>query len=475
MKPFVRLWLGAAVLLAFAGMAAADFPKPASTQVQHLHHALKLEQHTYSQPRPLRVWVATLDLTCPNVELVLTGPAQVEPPHHVRTETTYEFAKREGTLLAVNACIFGPNEGRSGMPATIEGLLLSRGRLVAPPKPGMPMLLFDARNQPHRLPGDATAEQIARFHHGLAGFQYVLEDGVNRFDQQPATPLHPRTALGLAPDRKTLFVLVVDGRQPGFSEGVSERELAELGRSIGCGDVLNLDGGGSTTLVTFDSARREQRVANQPVGLKLPGTLRPVGGSLGVRVWTGQNGVTAGQLCQIMPNLKAERALELLAPLNLAMREFTIDTPLRRAAFLAQLAHESGELRWFEELASGEAYENRKDLGNTQPGDGKRYKGRGPLQLTGRANYRDAGRALGIDLELKPELAADPAVGFRVAGWFWCHKQLNRFADVRDLEAITHRVNGGLRGLEQRRQYYQRALETLVRVSPEPAAADPAQ
>jgi predicted chitinase len=143
------------------------------------------------------------------------------------------------------------------------------------------------------------------------------------------------------------------------------------------------------------------------------------------------------------------------------MQKYEITTPLRRAAFLAQLAHESGELRWMEEIASGEAYEGRKDLGNTERGDGKRYKGRGPIQLTGRHNYRTAGAALGLDLEGKPELAARPDVGCLVAGWFWDTRELNALADARDFVTITRRVNGGLRGQEQRERYYRRALEVL--------------
>ena len=83
--------------------------------------------------------------------------------------------------------------------------------------------------------------------------------------------------------------------------------------------------------------------------------------------------------------MNPKQVLEILAEQGV-MEKYQITTPLRRAAFLAQLAHESGELKYMEEIASGEAYEGRKELGNTAPGDGKRYKGRGPIQLTGRFN-----------------------------------------------------------------------------------------
>jgi putative chitinase len=172
-------------------------------------------------------------------------------------------------------------------------------------------------------------------------------------------------------------------------------------------------------------------------------------------------GVSMTQLCAIMPRLKQDKAALYLPYLNAAMSEAEINTPPRQAAFLAQLAHESAELRYFEEVASGEAYEGRKDLGNTQPGDGKRYKGRGPIQLTGRNNYRSAGKALGVDLEGTPQRAADADVGFRVAGWFWKSNKLNPLADAGNFDAITRRINGGYNGKADRDAYYQRALRLL--------------
>jgi len=172
-------------------------------------------------------------------------------------------------------------------------------------------------------------------------------------------------------------------------------------------------------------------------------------------------GVTAAQLRQIMPNLSQAKAEQYLPHINRAMAEAGINTPKRQAAFLAQLGHESGGLRYMEEIASGAAYEGRRDLGNTQPGDGTRFKGRGPIQLTGRANYRAAGRALGIDLENNPRRAAEPDVGFRTAAWFWNSRNLNNLADQGDFRGITRRVNGGYNGLADREAYYRRALNAL--------------
>jgi predicted chitinase len=175
-----------------------------------------------------------------------------------------------------------------------------------------------------------------------------------------------------------------------------------------------------------------------------------------------KGGVTLSQLKAVMPNLSDARARQTLPHLNKAMAEANINTPKRQAAFLAQLAHESGEFRYFEEIASGAAYEGRRDLGNIYPGDGVRYKGRGPIQLTGRANYRAAGKALGIDLEGNPKRAADVDVGFRTAAWFWNSRNLNTYADAGNFREVTRRINGGYNGLASREAYYRRALNVLT-------------
>ena len=172
-------------------------------------------------------------------------------------------------------------------------------------------------------------------------------------------------------------------------------------------------------------------------------------------------GVSVDQLVAIMPNLSRSRAQQLLPYLNQAMAEGGINTPRRQAAFLAQLAHESVGLTHFEEIASGAAYEGRADLGNTQPGDGVRYKGRGPIQLTGRSNYRAAGAALGLDLEGNPRRAADVDVGFRVAVWFWNSRNLSASADAGNFDYITYRINGGYNGKASRDTYHARAKQVL--------------
>ena len=168
---------------------------------------------------------------------------------------------------------------------------------------------------------------------------------------------------------------------------------------------------------------------------------------------------TQFQLKQIAPTASN---ISLLLPLiNSAMDKYSIDKKLRQSHFIAQILHESGALRYTEEIASGEAYENRLDLGNRVKGDGKKFKGRGLIQLTGRANYAAYGKYLGVDLESNPVLVATDYVA-DVAGWFWKKRNLNYYADFDDLKAVTKRINGGYNGLQDRQQYLNKAKSVLM-------------
>ena len=181
---------------------------------------------------------------------------------------------------------------------------------------------------------------------------------------------------------------------------------------------------------------------------------------------------TIDQLRRIMPNLTAARATAFYPFLQSAVDEFSIATPARSAAFLAQLAHESGQFRFMEEIWGPTPAQVRYEpqstlaarLGNTESGDGRRFKGRGPIQVTGRANYRRYGDLLGVDLIADPPRAADPTVAFRIAALFWARNGLNELADQGTADAfrqITRRINGGFNGLAERQQFFARACEAL--------------
>ena len=142
-----------------------------------------------------------------------------------------------------------------------------------------------------------------------------------------------------------------------------------------------------------------------------------------------------------------------------AMSRAGIVDPTERAMFLAQMAHESGNFRYDEEIASGQAYEGRSDLGNTQPGDGVRYKGRGYIQLTGRANYRDYGNRLGVDLENNPDLAKDPNIAADIAIAYWQQRVDRNAARAGDVRTVTRNINGGLNGLADRQNKFDKYMK----------------
>ena len=142
-----------------------------------------------------------------------------------------------------------------------------------------------------------------------------------------------------------------------------------------------------------------------------------------------------------------------------AMSRAGIVDPTERAMFLAQMAHESGNFRYDEEIASGQAYEGRADLGNTQPGDGVRYKGRGYIQLTGRANYRDYGNRLGVDLENNPDLAKDPNIAADIAIAYWQQRVDRNAARAGDVRTVTRNINGGLNGLADRQNKFDKYMK----------------
>ena len=156
-----------------------------------------------------------------------------------------------------------------------------------------------------------------------------------------------------------------------------------------------------------------------------------------------------------------DRLRQLASSVNEVLNYYQINTPLRICHFIAQVAHESDCFNAMEEYASGEDYEGRDDLGNTQPGDGVRFKGRGLIQLTGRENYAKFSKAMNQDFIAQPQLLAQSPWAIWAAGWYWNDKHLNEYADRDDLEQVTRIVNGGQNGLEDRRDYLQKAKSVL--------------
>jgi len=198
--------------------------------------------------------------------------------------------------------------------------------------------------------------------------------------------------------------------------------------------------------------------------------------------------ITLEDLEAVAPRTNHMRLGLFVGPINSTFVEFAIDTPKRQAPWLAQVAHESNGFLWLREIwgpsPAQRAYEppSRKaqDLGNTQPGDGFRYRGRGLIQITGRANYAACGEALHLELEANPELLEDIEAATRSAGWFWTAGagqrlsvaakmhgvpvgvNLNELADRDDFKGITLAINGGLNGESERLAHWEAAKEALA-------------
>lgn len=198
--------------------------------------------------------------------------------------------------------------------------------------------------------------------------------------------------------------------------------------------------------------------------------------------------ITIEDLQSVAPKTNRIRLALFLDSVNATFEEFQINTPARQAAWLAQVSHESNGFLWLREIwgptPAQRAYEppSRKaqDLGNLNPGDGFKYRGRGLVQITGRANYAACGEAINLPLEDEPELLEDPANATRSAGWFWAYgagqrlsvaakmhgiavgANLNDLADVGDFKGVTLAINGGLNGEAERLSHWEAAKEALA-------------
>jgi putative chitinase len=183
-------------------------------------------------------------------------------------------------------------------------------------------------------------------------------------------------------------------------------------------------------------------------------------------ITTGKEYVTTEQLLTIAGTRDLVDRFTALTPgVNATLERYNITTYLRMAHFIAQVMHESGGFRYLKELwgptAAQSGYEGRSDLGNTQPGDGFRFRGRGLIQLTGRYNYRLFSNDIGVDFVSNPDLVAQPPYAVLAAGWYWDRNNINALADIDDVYAVTRRINGGLNGINDRIEYLNWAKITL--------------
>ncbi len=225
--------------------------------------------------------------------------------------------------------------------------------------------------------------------------------------------------------------------------------------------ALKIDGQmGKKSIATISRFQQDVVKLSSPDGRVDPG-----GKTINTLKNNIEKGLNFNSLMAIMAFGREKTITTYLPVFQKLLPKYHIDTPLRMAHFFAQVGHESLSFVYTQELASGEAYEGREDLGNTQEGDGVRFKGRGLIQLTGRANYKSYGEHISVDLLKEGNetlVSSTPEYAVGVSLWFWDSRKLNRYADEDDIRQVTRRVNGGYNGLDDRTQYLQRAKFFLL-------------
>lgn len=242
---------------------------------------LEVRYRVYDHPRPLRMWVARVDLATPGLRFAITAPAG-HPEGETFCENTLEFAEKHGVQIAFNTSAFRPLRETRGEPMDVVGLAAVEGRKYSDPDERFGAVYISRDNRVALkgppLPQDEIWDVIP-------GFRMLIDDKEVAVSEQVANSkfgdVNPRTAVGVDREGRTLWIIVVDGRQEGISEGITLVELACIFESLGAWDALNLDGGGSSTLV-MQSAEGPRRVINTPVGRGEPNTLRQVANNLGL-------------------------------------------------------------------------------------------------------------------------------------------------------------------------------------------------
>lgn len=295
------LSLGALALvpaIAYGGLLLSRPPR--APLVQQPFSGIEYRRQVRHAPRPLVVHVAEIDLQAPGIEVITTPP---ENPRSARlissrsraypfkAQTTSEFLRATGTQLAINGSFFFPFHAEtpwdyyphSGEPVAIVGQSIFNGAPVSPPKRNWGVLCIGSERR-------ATIARSAcppATRHALAGRDVLLADSEPLIDLEKGPDgdeAYPRTAVATDASGQTLWLIVADGRQPGYSEGATLADLIAIVRGLGATDALNLDGGGSTTL----ALARDRvigppvRVLNSPIHTYIPGRERPVANHLGI-------------------------------------------------------------------------------------------------------------------------------------------------------------------------------------------------
>ncbi len=260
-------------------------PIPNGITQKALFQGITYTRDVRDDPRPLVIHVLKVDVHAPGIEFFVT-PGEPTKGHDLPARKTSQFLEEFDLQIAVNGSFFEPWWSHApwdyyphvGDPVNVKGLSSSQGSVYAPDPEAYPVLYISANND---VTIDTPPDEI---YNALAGNTILLKQGEIPSDLPGSsfyTDLHPRTAVGTDQQGETMIIVVVDGRQPNYSEGVTMAELAEIMREYGCYDALNLDGGGSSTMVIEGSSGKAD-ILNSPIDNHIPGRERPVANHLGI-------------------------------------------------------------------------------------------------------------------------------------------------------------------------------------------------
>jgi hypothetical protein len=274
----ILIVLGTAAIVAYS--RGRPLPIPTS---QRLFTGVVYSRRVALRPRPMIMHVITVDMRTPGLRLLVTPPDEKGSDTPLRARTTSQFMQISGVQIAINGDGFYPWWSRSladyypheGDPVHPRGFTASQGKVYWTTDANFPTLYISSR-------GSLSFDAPAHPYNAISG-DPMLVSGGTQMPNLDDTDLHPRTAVGYARNGRYLYLVVVDGRQPFYSEGITLKELADVMVSLGAQYAMNLDGGGSSTIVV-EGADGIPRVLNSPIDNYIPGRERPVADHLGIYV-----------------------------------------------------------------------------------------------------------------------------------------------------------------------------------------------
>ncbi|MDX2039126.1 MAG: phosphodiester glycosidase family protein [Isosphaeraceae bacterium] len=227
-------------------------------------------------PRKLRGNALRIDTRAPGIRFFV-APSNGDAPRECDSIKTSRFLEAHRLEAAINSAPFSPVLDAEGKPQDVIGVAVSDGELVSPPEEKFAAILITADNRIRIVPQKKELD-LSDVKNACGGFDLLLVEG--RVVGKPGV-LHPRSAAGIDKTGRYLYLLAIDGRQKDFSLGTSLEETALWIRKLGAWDALNLDGGGSSSLVTADPSGKAAQV-NRPIHKGIPGTERPCPNHLGI-------------------------------------------------------------------------------------------------------------------------------------------------------------------------------------------------